>query len=69
MQQIMERQKIVNEYRSMMVDRMDLTPLELNSYQSDLVVISHIIHMIEVENFWHHKTFEAVLADLQRSQD
>ena len=28
MQQKMERQTVVNEYRSMMVDRMDLTPLE-----------------------------------------
>ena len=28
MQQIMERQKVVNEYRSLMVERMDLIPLE-----------------------------------------
>ena len=69
MQQIMERQNVVNEYRSMMVERIDLTPLDLNSYESDLVVISHIIRMIEEDNFWHHKTFEAVLADLWRSQD
>ena len=68
-QQIMERQKVVNEYRSMMVDRMDLTPLESNSYKSNLVVISHIIHMIEVDNYWHHKTFEVVLADLWRIHD
>ena len=52
MQQIMERQKVVDD---MMVDGMDLTPLELNSYKSDLVVISHIIHMIEVDNFWHQR--------------
>ena len=64
----MERQKLVNEYRSMMVDRMDLTPLESNLHKSDLVVISHI-HMIEVDNFWHQKTFEVVLANLQRSHD
>ena len=56
MQQIMERQMVVNEYRSMMVDRMDLTPLESNSYKSDLVVISHIIHMIEVESFWQRSS-------------
>ena len=43
---------------------MDLTPLESNLHKSDLVVISHIIHMIEVDNFWCQKTFEAVLADL-----
>ena len=53
MQQISEQQKVVNEYRSMMEDRMDFTPLELNLYKSDLAVISHIIHMIEVDNFWH----------------
>ena len=41
---------------------MDLTPLELNLYKSDPVVISHIVHMIEVDNFQHQKTFEAVLA-------
>ena len=46
---------------------MDLTPLELNLYKSDPVVISHIIHMIEVDNFRHQKTFEAVLADLWRN--
>ena len=50
MQQIMERQKVVNENRSMMVDGMDLTPLVSNLYKSDPAVISHIIHMIEVYN-------------------
>ena len=65
MQQIMERQWVVNEYRSMMVDGMDLTPLELNSYKSDPVIISHD----RVDNFWHCKTFDTVLADLQRSHD
>ena len=52
-----------------MMDGNDLTPLESYSYKSDLVVISHIIHMIEVDNFWHHRTFEAVLANFQRSCD
>ena len=69
MQQILERQKVVDKYRSMMMEGMDLIPLESNSYKSDLVVISHIIHMIEVDNFGHHKTFEVVLADLRRSWD
>ena len=48
MQQIMERRKVVDKYRSMMVERMDLIPLESNSYKSDPVVISHTIQMIEV---------------------
>ena len=43
--------------------------MESNSYESDPVVISHIIHMIEVDTLWHHKIFEVVLADHQRSWD
>ena len=33
MQQIIERQKVVNEYRSMMMEGRSLIPLELNSYK------------------------------------
>ena len=69
MQQIMERQKVVDEYRSMMMEGMSLIPLESNLYKSDLVVISHTIQMIEVDNFWLLKTFGAVLTDLQRRRD
>ena len=66
MQQIIERQKVVNEYRSMMIEGMSLILLESNLYKNDLVVISHTIQMIEVDNFWHLKTFEAVLTELWR---
>ena len=66
MQQIMERQKVVDEYRSMMMEGMGLI---LNSYKSDPVVISHTIQMIEVDNFWHLKTSGVVLTDLQRRWD
>ena len=69
MQQIMERQNVVNEYRSMMVEGMGLIPSELNSYKSDLVDLLHTIQMIEVDNFWHLKTFGAVLTNLCRRQD
>ena len=69
MQQIMERQMVINKYGSAMADGMDLTPLESNSYKSNLAVISPIIHMIEVDNFWHQNTFEVVLADIQRNHD
>ena len=69
MQQIMERPKVVDEYISMMVEGMDLIPLELNSYKSDLVVILYTIQITEVDNFGHLKTFGAVLTDLCRRQD
>ena len=57
MQQIIERQKVVNEYRRMMMEGMSLILLELNLDKNDLVVISQTIQMIAVENFWHLKTF------------
>ena len=69
MQQIIERQKEVNKYRIMTMEGIGLTPLESNQHRNDLVVISEIIQMIEVDNFWHLKTFEAVLTDLQRRWD
>ena len=46
-----------------------LIPLESNSYKSDLMVILHTIQKIEVDNFWHLKTFGVVLTDLQRRWD
>ena len=69
MQQIMERQMVVDKYIGMMVEGIYLIPLESNSYKSDLVVISHTIQMIEVDNFWHLMTFGVVLTDLERRQD
>ena len=50
----------------MMMEGMDLTPLESNLHKYDLVIISQIIQMIETDVFWHQKTFESVLMDLQR---
>ena len=69
MQQILERQKVVNEYRSMTMEGMGLTPIESNLHKNIPVVISQIIQMIEVDNFWNLKTFEAVLTDLRRRWD
>ena len=65
MHQMIEQQRVVDEYRNMMMEGMDLIPLESNLHKYDPVIISQIIHMIEVDNFWHHKTFESVMSDLQ----
>ena len=66
MHQIIEQQKVVNEYRSMTMEGMDLTPLESNLHKYDLVIISQIIQMIERDIFWNHKMFESVLSNLQK---
>ena len=64
MHQIMERQRVVDEYRNMTMEGMNLIPLESNLHKYDLVIISQIINMIKTDNFWHHKTFESVMSDL-----
>ena len=65
MHQIMEQQRVVNKYRNMMMEGMDLIPLESNLHKFHLVIISQIINMIETDNFWHCKTFESVMSDLR----
>ena len=64
MHQIMEQQRVVDEYRNMTMEGMNLTPLESNLHKYDPVIISQIINMIEMDNFWHCKTFESVMSDL-----
>ena len=58
MHQIMKRQRVVNKYRNMTMEGMDLIPLELNLHKFHPVIISEIINMIELDNFWHCRTFE-----------
>ena len=65
MHQIMERQRVIDEYKNMTMEGMDLIPLESNLHQYHLVIISQIINMIESDNFWHHKTFESVMSNLR----
>ena len=69
MHQIIEQQKVVNEYRSMMMEGMGLTPLESNLHKYYPVIISQIMQMIEADNFWYQKTFNAVLTNLWRRWD
>ena len=65
MHQIMERQKVIDEYRNMTMEGLDLIPLESYLHQYHPVIISQIINMIELDNFCHHKTFESVKSNLR----
>ena len=60
----MERQRVIDEYRNMTMEGMDLIPLESNLHQYHRVIICQIINMIESEIFWHRKTFESVMSKL-----
>ena len=64
MHQILERQRVVNEYRNMMMEGVNLIPLEPNLHKYSVVIISQIINMIELDNFWHRKMFESVMSNL-----
>ena len=64
MHHIIERQRVIDEYKNMTMEGMDLIPLESNLHRNHLVIISQIINMIESDNFWHRKTFESVMSDL-----
>ena len=61
----MERQKVIDEYRNMTMEGLDLIPLESNLHRYHPVIISQIINMIESDNFCHYQTFESVKSDLQ----
>ena len=65
MHQIMERQKVIDEYRNMTMEGLDLIPLESNLHRYHPVIISQIINMIESDDFCHHQTFESVKNDLR----
>ena len=65
MHQIMERQKVIDEYRNMTMEGLDLIPLESNLHRYHPVIISQIINMIESDNFCHHQTFKSVKSDLR----
>ena len=65
MHQIMERQKVIDEYRNMTMEGLDLIPLESNLHRYHPVIISQIINMIELDNFCHHQTFESVKSNLR----
>ena len=65
MHQIMERQRVIDEYKNMTMEGLDLIPLESNLQQYHPVIISQIINMIESDNFCHHKTFESVKSNLR----
>ena len=65
MHQIIERQKVVDKYRNMTMEGMDLISLESNLHRYHPVIISQIINMIEADNFCHYQTFESVKSDLR----
>ena len=64
--EIMERQRVVDEYRSMANDGRDLIPLESDMYKSDPVVIQHTMQMIDTDIHWYKQTLRDTVMELRR---
>ena len=68
MQQILECQRVVDEYRSLADKERDIIPLELSLYKTDLVINQHIMQMIDTDILWYKKTLGAILINSRRSR-
>ena len=66
MHEILERQRVVNEYRSMADGERDMIPLESDQYENDSGINQHIMQMIGTDIFWYGKTFRAILMQLRK---
>ena len=66
MQQILECQRVVNEYRCLADEERDIIMLELSLHKTDLVINQHIMQMIDTDISWYKKTFGTILTELQK---
>ena len=66
MQEISERQRVIDEYRAMMDDGREMIPLDSDLHQSDPVIIQHIMQMIDTDIFWYGETFRQVITELRK---
>ena len=66
MHELSERQRVIDEYRSMMDEGQEMIPLESDLHKSDLVINQHIMQMIDTDIFWYGETFKAILMELRK---
>ena len=66
MNKIMERQRVVDEYRLMADEGRKLIPFELDMYRRDPVVIQHTMQMIDTDIHWHEQTFRDIIMELRK---
>ena len=66
MNEILERQCVVDEYRLMADEGRELIPLESDMHRSDPVVIQHTMQMIDTDIHWHEQTFRDIIMELRK---
>ena len=65
MQEILERQREIDEYKTMANDGQETIPLVSEQHKNDPVVCQHIMRMIDTDILWYEKTFREVVMKLQ----
>ena len=66
MHEISNRQRVIDEYRSMMEEGREMIPLDSDLHKSDPVINQHIMQMIDTDIFWYGETFKEVLTELRK---
>ena len=64
MNEILERQRVVDEYRLMADEGRELIPLESDMHRRDPVIIQHMMQMIDTDIHWHEQTFRDIIMEL-----
>ena len=64
--EISQRQRVIDEYRSMMDEGREMIPLDSDLHKSDPVIIRHIMQMIDTDILWYGETFKEVLTELRK---
>ena len=64
MNEIKERQRVVDEYRLMADEGRELIPFESDMHRRDPVVIQHTMQMIDTDIHWHEQTFRDIIMEL-----
>ena len=66
MNEILERQRMVDEYRLMADEGRELIPLESDMHRRDPVIIQHTMQMIDTDIHWHKQTFRDIIMELRK---
>ena len=66
MNEILERQRVVDEYRLMADKDRELIPLESDMHRRDPVIIQHTMKMIDTNIHWYEQTFRDIIMELRK---
>ena len=66
MNEISERQRVVDEYRFMANEGREMIPLESDMHRRDPVIIQHTMQMINADIHWYEQTFREIIMELRK---